>query len=499
MSTETVKPTSAFPVKKLILLLLAVAVFLFFWFVPRSFFGIAADGTPILTVIQQRTVAIFALAALMWMFEVLPTWATSVTIIVLLLFTISDSCPLFLRGSQVEPAALGTFVSYKAILAAFADPTIMLFLGGFILAIAATKVGLDVQLARVLLIPFGNKPKYVLLGFLLVIGLFSMFMSNTATAAMMLTFLAPVLKTLPADERGTAGLALAIPIAANLGGIGTPIGTPPNAIALGALENAGYTISFVDWMSRMVPYVIVMIAIAWVLLQLFFPFKSDRIELKIESKAGKKDWRTYVAWITFFVTILLWVTESLTGINSNIVALIPLAVYTCTGVFSKEEIKEINWSVLWLVAGGFALGTGLNKTGLAATLINAIPFSTMDVVLVMIIAGFICYFLSNFISNSATAALLVPILVVVGTAMSDPSAANNAQFVSLGGMYAMIPFIAMCASIAMLFPISTPPNAIAASTGLVQTKDMAKVGIIIGVIGFVLGYFLLTKIFPFTV
>ena len=390
-------------------------------------------------------------------------------------------------------------MDYKSIMASFADPVVMLFMGGFVLAIVASKYGMDAAIAKALLGLFGKRPKFVLLGFLIVISVFSMFMSNTATAAMMLAFLAPVLKSLPEDETGKVGLALSIPVAANLGGIGTPIGTPPNAIALGALENAGYTISFVDWMSRMVPYVIVMIAIAWVLLQLFFPFKSDRIELKIESKAGKKDWRTYVAWITFFVTILLWVTESLTGINSNIVALIPLAVYTCTGVFSKEEIKEINWSVLWLVAGGFALGTGLNKTGLAATLINAIPFSTMDVVLVMIIAGFICYFLSNFISNSATAALLVPILVVVGTAMSDPSAANNAQFVSLGGMYAMIPFIAMCASIAMLFPISTPPNAIAASTGLVQTKDMAKVGIIIGVIGFVLGYFLLTKIFPFTV
>jgi len=191
------------------------------------------------------------------------------------------------------------------------------------------------------------------------------------------------------------------------------------------------------------------------------------------------------------------VTESLTGINSNVVALIPLAVYTATGVFEKSDIKEINWSVLWLVAGGFALGTGLNSTGLAATLINAIPFSTMNVVIVMIIAGLICYLLSNFISNSATAALLVPILVVVGTAMADPSAANNAQFMALGGMNAMIPFIAVCASIAMLLPISTPPNAIAASTGLVQTKDMAKVGIIIGVIGFVLGYFLLTKLFPF--
>jgi sodium-dependent dicarboxylate transporter 2/3/5 len=197
------------------------------------------------------------------------------------------------------------------------------------------------------------------------------------------------------------------------------------------------------------------------------------------------------------VTILLWVTESLTGINSNIVALIPLAVYTCTGVFSKEDIKEINWSVLWLVAGGFALGTGLNKTGLAATLINAIPFSAMNVVLVMVVAGLVCYFLSNFISNSATAALLVPILVVVGTAMADPAAANNAQFMQLGGMYAMIPYIAMCASLAMLFPISTPPNAIASATGLVETKHMVKVGIIVGVVGLVLGYLLLTTIFPF--
>ena len=356
---------------------------------------------------------------------------------------------------------------------------------------------MDAAIAKVLLGIFGKKPKMVLLGFLIVIALFSMFMSNTATAAMMLAFLAPVLKSLPEDETGKVGLALAIPVSANLGGIGTPIGTPPNAIALGALENAGYQISFVTWMTRMVPYVIVMIAIAWVLLQVFFPFKSDKIELKIEVKQRQKTWKDYVAWITFFVTILLWVTESLTGINSNVVALIPLAVYTATGVFEKSDIKEINWSVLWLVAGGFALGTGLNKTGLAATLINAIPFSTMNVVVVMIIAGLICYLLSNFISNSATAALLVPILVVVGTAMADPTASNNAQFMALGGMNAMIPFIAVCASIAMLLPISTPPNAIAASTGLVQTKDMSKVGIIIGTIGFVLGYFLLTAIFPF--
>ena len=262
MATETVKPALGLPVKKLVMLLFAIAVFLFFWFVPRSFFGIAENGTPILSIIEQRTVAIFALAALMWMFEVLPTWATSVTIIVLLLFTISDSSPLFMRTAG-DTANLGTLVSYKALLAAFADPTIMLFLGGFILAIAATKVGLDVQLAKVLLKPFGTKPKFVLLGFLCVIALFSMFMSNTATAAMMLTFLAPVLRTLPKEEKGMAGLALAIPIAANVGGIGTPIGTPPNAIALGYLnETMHQGVGFGEWMMVMVPFVIVILLIA---------------------------------------------------------------------------------------------------------------------------------------------------------------------------------------------------------------------------------------------
>ncbi len=479
---------SKFNVKYCVLLPIVLIVTIFLWAVPVSFFGI--DG---LTVVQQRMIAIFVFAALMWMFEIIPNWTTSLILIVVMLLTVSNKGLKFFCDPQ-----FGTLVDYKSIMASFADPVVMLFMGGFVLAIVASKYGMDATIAKFLLGLFGKKPKAVLLGFLIVISVFSMFMSNTATAAMMLAFLAPVLKSLPDNETGKVGLALSIPIAANLGGIGTPIGTPPNAIALGALENAGYNISFVHWMVRMIPYVIVMILLAWVLLQIFFPFKSDKIELKIEAKKQEKDWRTYVAWITFFLTIILWVTEQATGINSNIVALIPLAVYTCTGVFTKEEIKDINWSVLWLVAGGFALGTGLNKTGLAATLINAIPFSTMDVVLVMIIAGFICYFLSNFISNSATAALLVPILVVVGSAMADPSAANNAQFMNLGGMYAMIPFIAMCASLAMLFPISTPPNAIAASTGLVQTKDMAKVGIIIGVVGFILGYLLLTKIFPFT-
>ena len=405
-------------VKNIVLLCVVLAITVFLWAVPTSFFGI--EG---LTAVQQRMIAIFFFAALMWIVEVVPNWTTSLIVIVVMLLTVSDKGLKFLCNPES-----GTLVDYKSIMASFADPVVMLFMGGFVLAIVASKYGMDAVMAKFLLGLFGKKPKVVLLGFLIVISVFSMFMSNTATAAMMLAFLAPVLKSLPDDETGKVGLALSIPIAANLGGIGTPIGTPPNAVAIGALDNAGYSIGFLDWMLRMIPYVIVMIIIAWVLLTVFFPFKAKSIVLDIPVKESKKDWRTYVAWITFFLTIILWMTEQATGINSNVVALIPLAVYTCTGVFTKEDIKEINWSVLWLVAGGFALGIGLNKTGLAATLINAIPFSSMNVVIVMIVAGLICYLLSNFISNSATAALLVPILVVVGTALEDPAAASHTQY-----------------------------------------------------------------------
>ncbi len=478
---------SKFSVKFCVLLPIVLIITILLWALPTSVFGIA-DLTPV----QQRMIAIFVFAALMWMFEIIPNWTTSLIVIVVMLLTVSNKGLAFLCSPEA-----GSLVDYKSIMASFADPVVMLFMGGFVLAIIASKYGMDAVIAKGLLGLFGKKPKMVLLGFLIIISIFSMFMSNTATAAMMLALLAPVLASLPKDDKGRVGLALSIPVAANLGGIGTTIGTPPNATAVRFLGEAGHEVAFDTWAVHMIPYVIIMIILAWLLLQVFFPFKAKEIILDIPESKRKKDWKTTVVWITFGATILLWATEQLTGINSNIVALIPLGVLTCTGIFTKEDIKEINWTVLWLVAGGFALGTALQGTGLAEVLIEAIPFGSMPVVVVLVIAGLVCYFLSNFISNSATASLLIPILIVVAEGMADPAAANHASFMSFGGSQAMIVFIATCASVAMLFPISTPPNAIASSTGLVETKDMLKVGIIVGAIGLVFGFFWLTKIFPF--
>ena len=464
---------------------LVVCIFTFFLaLVPTSFYGVNPDTLePIFTLTQQRVIAIFVFTAMMWILEVIPTWTTSVVAIVSILLTTSNKGLGFLIAKE----NIGVLTNYKDVMAAFADPVIMLFLGGFVLAFAATKVGLDVQLAKVMLKPFGTNPKAVLLGILLVIGVFSMFMSNTATAAMMLTFLTPVLATLPKDGGGRISLALAIPIAANIGGMGTPIGTPPNAIALGALQEAGYAITFAGWMLRMVPYVIIMLVIAWVLLMKLYPFKAKSIELKIEGAPVKTTpFQKYVVWVTFALTIILWIGESIFKVNSNIVAMIPFAVFSATGIMKARDLEHINWAVLWMVAGGFALGTALNQTGLAMTLIKTIPFASWNALVVMLVGGFICYFLSNFISTSASANLVVPILIVIGKAM-----AGNPGFESLGGVQAMIIGVAICASIAMCLPVSTPPNALAHSTGMITTKQMATVGIIIGAVGFILGYLML--------
>lgn len=472
-------------IKTIKLLIVAIVTFTL-WFLPAETFGIAG-----LTIIQQRMIAIFAFAALMWIVEAVPAWVTSVLIIVVMLFTVSDSGistlidPANYVGAATQEDAKGTLqlmglINYKDIIAAFADPTVMLFMGGFVLALVASKSGVDVTLARALLGLFGKNSKVLLLGFMLVTAVFSMFVSNTATAAMMLTFLAPVFRTLPENERGRIALALAIPIGCNIGGIATPIGTPPNGIALGALKEAGINIGFLDWMLMMTPLMIAILLLSWVVLLFMYRFKSPTLEIKIEGGA-KKGWQTTAIYIVLIMTIALWCGEKLFGINSYVVALFPVGAFTALGIVTGEDIKKLDWPVLWMVAGGFALGTGMKKSGLAEALVNSIPFSEWNIFAVVVGAGLICWLLSTFISNSASAALMVPILVTVGTGMSE-------QLAPFGGVAMLVVGLALSASFAMALPISTPPNAIAYSTGLVKTSQMTRVGLIVGAIALTLAY-----------
>ena len=461
--------------------LLGVIVGLVVWNLPSTAFGI--DN---LTVIEQRVIALFCFATIMWITEGIPSWATSVAIIVVLLFTTSDNSLCLFRLHAEENPLFGTLMSSKKIMACFADPVIMLFIGGFMLAFAATKAGLDIKLAKMLLVPFGTKSENVLLGFILVTGFFSMFLSNTATAAMMLTFLTPVIKSLPSNGKGRLALALAIPVGANLGGIATPIGTPPNAIAIRFLNDPagmGMNIGFGDWMMVMLPLTLVLLVISWLVIRIMFPFTQKRIELKIEENPTRvlKPWQEITVYVTFALTVLLWMSDKWTHVDANVVAMLPVGVFCVTRIITKYDLAEINWCILWMVAGGFALGLALQDSGLAKHLVESIPFNEWPPVLMIIGSGLICYALANFISHTATANLLIPILALAGM-----SAAQNLE--PYGGVTTLLAGVALGSSLSMILPISTPPNALAHSTGFIEQKDMAKVGIIMGAVGLVLGY-----------
>lgn len=434
------------------------------------------------TVVQHRVVFIFAIAAIFWIVEPIPIFATSVLIIFLELILVSNG-GLNLRLASESGKELGQLLNYKEVLGTFASPIIFLFLGGFFLAIAATKYKLDQVMAKTFIKPFGTKPHWVMLGLMIITAIFSMFMSNTATTAMMLSILVPVLASMDAQDKGKIGFVLCIPIAANIGGLGTPIGTPPNALAMKYLQE--YDITFSSWMLMAVPFVITMLLISWFLLLKMYKSSSQNIVLKIEPVIKKKHQikNPMIVYGTFTITVILWLTDFIHGLNAYIVAFIPVVVFLSTEVLNRDDLKLISWDVLWLVSGGLALGLALDKTGLAQVVVASIPFDEMAVYLIFLLASVIGLIVANFMSNTATANLLLPLIVVIGTTMPGLEA--------YGGSKVLILSTTLCISLGMALPISTPPNALAYSTGLIKTADMSKMGVIIGIIGVLLVYLFL--------
>ena len=468
---------------------ICVVVPLLIWLLPAS-----AIPLQTLTVVEHRVIVIFIAAVLFWILEPIPIFATSMLVIGLLVAMISDGGPNFLRGDGSE--AFGATMRARDIMAYMADPTVILFLGGFFLAIAATKYRLDTNLARVLLRPFGNRPGTVILGMMLVTAVFSMFMSNTATTAMMLAVLAPVAASMDLTDRGRIAMVLSVPVAANIGGMGTPIGTPPNAVAMATLrrmeeeqtalveagELAEVTLrepSFAQWMMYGVPLVVVLMLLAWLLLLFLFKPQTERLKLEFEGRWMKTP-QAWVVYITGIVTIGLWlVGQPLLGLSASVVGLLPVVVFCVTGVMTAKDVRSLSWDVLWLIAGGFALGGAMATTGLSDNIVASIPFGAFAPLLLIIIAAGVTTLMATFMSNTATANLLIPLMAAMGVGLGDTLGI-------VGGAMGLVLVVAFASSLGMALPISTPPNAMAHATGMIQSSHMAKNGLIIGIIGLVI-------------
>lgn len=406
----------------------------------------------------ERMLAIFLLAIIFWITEAIPLFATATLVILLEVLLISES-GLF-AAFEGAPSAASVF-------SAMANPVIILFIGGFLIADGAAKFGLDRNLAAVFVKPFKKSSRLLILGMMLITAVLSMFMSNTATTAAMFAVVMPLIIAMPTPS-AKAALALSIPVAANIGGIGTPVGTPPNAIAVGALAARGEHVSFIEWMIIAMPFMLVLLAIAWFVLTRSVPKGG---EVQLEMKADFDNSRSArIFYVVAGLTILLWMTEPLHGVSSNIVGFVPVVLLLATRVMSGGDIKVLDWPVLWLVAGGIALGNGVGATGLDAWLLGSFNWEAMPTLMVIAVLTFIGFGMANVISHSATANLLIPL----GLSFS---AVIGIDIV----MLAVI--LAISTSLGMSMPISTPPNAIAYSTGVVPLKAMAISGMVIGTIG----------------
>ena len=410
----------------------------------------------------ERMLAIFLLAIVLWVTEAIPLVATAVLVIALEILLVSNQALLPVPGD-------GDATKYSAFLGALANPVIILFLGGFLIADGAEKYRLDKNLAAVLIKPFTGSARTTVLGLMVITAMLSMFMSNTATTATMFAVIIPILGALPAG-RARAGLALSIPVAANVGGIGTPVGTPPNAIALGALEEAGYDVSFLDWMIMAVPLMVMILVGAWLLICVLLLPGGLKVELDMRAQ-----WHTDRRALTFYViaaaTILAWMTESLHGVSANVVGFLAVAALLVTQVMGAEDLGRLSWPVLWLVAGGIALGDGVGATGLDAWILGLFGWDAMPAFVVIIVMGMLGLAMSNVISHSAASNLLIPLAMGLATGIDGLEPVTIAVV------------LALACSLGMSLPISTPPNAIAYATGEVTTADMAKVGVVVGVVG----------------
>ena len=417
---------------------------------------------PGLDAMGERMLAIFLLAIVLWVTEAIPLVATAVLVIGLEVLLVSN---------QALVPVPEDATSYSKFLGALANPVIILFLGGFLIADGAAKYHLDKNLAAVLIKPFTGSARTTVLGLMVITALLSMFMSNTATTATMFAVIIPILGALPSGRPRT-GLALSIPVAANVGGIGTPVGTPPNAIALGALENAGVKVTFLQWMLAAVPLMLVLLALSWAFIA--WRYIPADATFNIDTSARFEKSRSAIIFYSVAgATILLWMTESLHHISANVVGFLPVVVLLMTKVMSGDDLRALDWPVLWLVAGGIALGSGVAATGLDKWMLGSIQWASIPGILLIFVLALVGWVTSNVTSHSASANLLIPMGMGLATTVST-SAAEIAIVIALG------------CSLGMCLPISTPPNAIAYSTGTTPTREMVVVGIVVGVVGIIL-------------
>jgi solute carrier family 13 (sodium-dependent dicarboxylate transporter), member 2/3/5 len=439
------------------------------------------------------SIGIAILVINLWIGEIIPIWASSLLPIILMpihgLLSIPD-----------------TFKNYF-------NPTILLFLGGFLLAYSVEKWHLHKRIAFKLLSLTGDKPKQIIFGLMLTSALLSMWISNTATAIMMLPIALSITRLLENKNKKLAMLMLlCIAYGANIGGVATLIGTPPNIVYKGFVESILHEeITFLKWLIFGIPTSALMLYFTYIILTKF-SIKIDNQPMKEigdmlnhqYDKLGKTTAPERRTLIVFLIAIFFWIfsqpiNQLLNSYQINIkikehhVALffslilfvIPSEKTKKVKLLSIKDFKYINWSILLLFGAGMSIAKGLETSGAITSIgdwISNQNYANWSILLLLLIV--LSLFLTEFMSNVALAQIFIP--VVFGIALSI----QNIHPHILG-----IPVIIAC-SFAFMLPIGTPPNAVVFSSGLIPMKSMVKIGFLINIVAVIILWFLGTFILP---
>ena len=404
----------------------------------------------------RKGFAILSVAAILWITEAIPLSITALLIPVLGVY-------------------LGVF-DVKTAFSYFAHPLIFLFFGGFVLAVALSKHEVDKLVAYKIVSLSGNRFLVSVFFLMLATSLISMWISNTSTTAMMMPLALGILATLGKDlnEKVYTFTLLGVAYAASVGGIGTLVGSPPNGIAAGLLN-----LSFADWLKFGIPVFLILFPLLFLILLLIFrPSVGLRIK-QAEEFTFELNRNRLLVFIIFLLTAAAWIFSKqiaqIIGVKKSFDAVIAVTAVILLVIFKVIDWHDINrgvsWGTLILFGGGIALSGIMKKTGaakfIADNLVNVL--SEVPTFIFLLIIVLFVIFLTELMSNTATTALIAPILLATAQTLNKPPE------------MLIIP-AAVAASCAFMLPVATPPNAIVYGTGYIKQRDMMKVGIILNIV-----------------
>ena len=419
--------------------------------------GFLTYGLPLpLPHAAQTVLAIIVLSFVLWISEAIPLHVTALLAAFLLI-------------------TVGGFAADK-VFAQFFDRVVVLVLGGFVLAVALSKHKLDEYLANKLLGRFGSSSSMVLLGMLAVTAGLSMWMANSAAAAICMPIALVVLaknKCKPGHSQFGKSMVIAVAYGATIGGIGTLVGSTPNVLAQKFLAENHLSFGFVEWLIRGFPFMIALLIAAWLVLKTVFKSEIKTVELDPHPHPFTSNQKKVA--VIFLLTVLLWVTESIHGVHNSVVALIPIVLFSVFNLLEPRDFQKIDWGSLMLIGGGIALGLGISDSGLATAFSSALgtALAHQPYIVVLLGVAVIGILLTSFISNTAASAVLIPII----TALSVVLGVNMTNLVVVSAIGVSMDFV---------FPMGTPPSALAYSTGYIHVKDLIKSGVLLSIAGAIL-------------